>query len=225
VVHPTDAGTNWYELLGLPLNASRDDVAEKTERLSRQATALATTAPERSQQLRDTVRSIRADLLSGPAARARYDDRLSNVGPPPPTSAPPQAAAPGQASPQAESGTEQLINTLVNGIGPTAQRFRRFLQSGWTCPSCDAEGGPADRFCGHCGAPMRSQANQESFPKPTCPACSGSVGATDRFCGHCGAPLKPLVTQESVAKPTCLACSGALGPTDLFCGHCGAQVQ
>jgi hypothetical protein len=64
---------DWYAYLNIAPDAPTEQVEQAVERLSRQATALALTAPERSQRLRDTVRSIKRDLLSGPEARARYD--------------------------------------------------------------------------------------------------------------------------------------------------------
>jgi hypothetical protein len=64
---------DWYAYLNLPTDTPTEQVEQAVERLSRQAAALAVTAPERSQQLRDTVRAIKRDLLSGPDSRARYD--------------------------------------------------------------------------------------------------------------------------------------------------------
>lgn len=209
---PTDATSNWYDLLGLPVGAPDDEVAAAAEKLSRHAAALATTAPERSQQLRDTVRSIRADLLSGSAARAHYDARLASspaagpaASPPPqPPAAPPPFTAPASPPPQfsepmppsapyaasaSPSGPQNLIDSVVNGIGPAAARLRRFLQSGWTCPSCGADGGPADRFCSRCGAPMKEPTSQAPPAKSTCPACAATLATGHRFCSRCGTPV------------------------------------
>ena len=69
--------SNWYDVLDLQMDASTAEISESAERLSRQAAAIANTAPERSQHLRDIVRAIRADLLSGPAARQQYDAALA----------------------------------------------------------------------------------------------------------------------------------------------------
>ena len=64
---------NWYAFLRLSPAAREDEIQSAVERLSRQASALAVTAPERSQSLRETVRAIKRDLLSGPESRRRYD--------------------------------------------------------------------------------------------------------------------------------------------------------
>ena len=64
---------NWYAFLRLSPGAREDEIQSAVERLSRQASALAVTAPERSQSLRETVRAIKRDLLSGPENRRRYD--------------------------------------------------------------------------------------------------------------------------------------------------------
>jgi hypothetical protein len=232
-----NAGTDWYAVLGVDAGAPEADIAAAAERLSRQASALANAAPDRSQQLRDTVRSIRSDLLSGPAARARYDDRLAatragvgqadaapaagavppaGVAPPtpyPPQSAPAPAPAPGTSWPGGASptpggpvpaagppapggpavpGQPNVVDSVVAGIAPIASRFRRFLQSGWTCPNCGAEGGPGDKFCSKCGGPMKVQAPAPP-PAPAraavCPTCSTPVAPGGRFCAKCGTPV------------------------------------
>ena len=64
---------DWHAYLGLSPQAPEQQIAQAVERLSRQAAALAVTAPERSQRLRDTIRLIKRDLLSGQENRQRYD--------------------------------------------------------------------------------------------------------------------------------------------------------
>jgi hypothetical protein len=193
-VGPTsETGANWYDLLGVPADASDEQLTAAAEKLSRQAAALATTAPERSQRLRDTVRTIRADLLSGPAARAQYDARLATAprgvpevrapsSPPPPTPFP-MASSPIDTPPV--PGPQRLLDSVINGIGPASSRFRRFLQSGWTCPSCGNDGGPADKFCGRCGAPMKNPVHVTPA-RSTCPGCAAVLAPGDRFCSRCG---------------------------------------
>ena len=183
---PTDSGTNWYDMLGVSVDAPEEQLRASTEKLSRQAAALATTAPDRSQQLRDVVRAIRTDLLSGPAARAQYDARLASAPRAESPTLEPAGRFPSAMTP-AQSGSQRLIDSVVNGIGPAASRFRRFLQSGWTCPSCGLEGGPADQFCAHCGTPMKVAA-QVRPTRPICTNCAAAFSSNDRFCSHCGAP-------------------------------------
>ena len=202
------AGTNWYEVLGLTHDATDEELAEAAERLARQAAAIANTAPDRSQQLRDTVRSIRTDLLAGPAVRAHYDARLAAepspgpsefvAVPPPPvpgTAGPGQPPTPGSGGglPPAGStptplpmGSAGIIDSVVNGIAPTASRFRRFLQAGWTCPACGADGGPGDKFCSKCGASMKANAPSPPSSRRLCGACSSPLAPSDRFCARCG---------------------------------------
>jgi hypothetical protein len=85
---------DWYAYLNIATDAPTEQIEQAVERLSRQATALAVTAPERSQRLRDTVRTIKRDLLSGPEARARYDAGRNAPAEPPPAPAPEAASVP-----------------------------------------------------------------------------------------------------------------------------------
>lgn len=68
---------DWHAYLGLSPQAPEQEIAQAVERLSRQAAALAVTAPERSQRLRDTIRLIKRDLLSGRENRQQYDPGLA----------------------------------------------------------------------------------------------------------------------------------------------------
>src|SRR5438034_8618110 len=92
---------DWYAVLGVRPGAPAEEIAAAVERMSRQASALANTAPHRSQELRETTRAIKRDLLSGPEARQRYDLSRAERGPsPPPPAAPPaEAAGNGTATP------------------------------------------------------------------------------------------------------------------------------
>ncbi|HXP20994.1 MAG TPA: hypothetical protein VN840_15230, partial [Streptosporangiaceae bacterium] len=72
-----DQAQNWYSVLGLAPAATGEEITEAVERLTRQASALALTAPERSRQLREQARAIKRDLLSGEAERQRYDQELA----------------------------------------------------------------------------------------------------------------------------------------------------
>lgn len=175
----TDQG--WYAYLRVPPDATTEQIEQAVERLSRQASALAATAPERSQQLRETIRSIKRDLLTGPESRQRYDEpRAQRPGPPPPPAAPmPPAVRPAGA---AHSG---------QGAGA---RLARFLRTGWTCPSCGKGAVPSEKFCTKCGTPIRpvqpeaaSGRDREPSPRPVCQACANPLGPLDVFCSKCGA--------------------------------------
>jgi hypothetical protein len=69
-----------YEFLGVDMFASHEEIRAAIERFSKQANALANTAPERSQQLRERLRRIREDLLTTPARRESYNRRLPEEG-------------------------------------------------------------------------------------------------------------------------------------------------
>jgi len=191
---PTGASPrNWYNELGLEPDAPSEVVADAVEPLSRQASALANTAPKRSQQLRDTIRAMRQDLMSGPEARRQYDERLARTPPfrpagpdhlphetvayPEPTWSPPGPSVATPATPVAD--------VIAGTVLPMVARFRRFLQTGWTCPSCAEEGSPGDRFCTRCGAAMK-QASQSGGSR--CANCSNQLSAEERFCTRCGSP-------------------------------------
>ena len=177
---------NWYAYLRLPPEATVDEIQSAVERLSRQASALAATSPERSQSLRETIRSIKRDLLSGPENRQRYDaSRLQRrVAPaaPIPTTGPPPAPASCPPAPYPPTGQR------------AGARIARFLRTGWTCPACGKGGVPSDKFCTKCGTPIqpvRPEAAPEperaSRPRLICGICANPLGPMDAFCAKCGA--------------------------------------
>ena len=181
---------NWYELLQLTPEAPEQTVRAATEQLSRRASALANTAPERAQQLRDQVRAIRRDLLSGDEARADYDRALANAAP---VSVPSSVSAHSGAvrAGVAPSGPARPATPVELGVGG---RIMQFLRSAWTCPSCGASGMPTDVSCGACGAPMRRlddagppEAEQGAL---TCGSCRSRLEPNDRFCSSCGTPAR-----------------------------------
>jgi Double zinc ribbon len=183
------ANNNWYAFLRLSPEATDEEIHSAVERLSRQAAALAATAPERSQSLRETIRSIKRDLLSGPENRQRYDALQSQrLAPPsvpaltrpvPPTSRP-EASIPVPSEP---------VPYAVQGPG---SRLARFLRTGWTCPACGKGGVPSDKFCTKCGTPIQpirpgsAATGGTSRPRVTCATCANPLGPTDAFCAKCG---------------------------------------
>lgn len=186
---------NWYAFLRLSPAAREDEIQSAVERLSRQASALAVTAPERSQSLRETVRAIKRDLLSGPESRWRYDashpPRLPSTpgpaagpllpgpmpGPPGPVPAPPAPVPP---------------EPVPYGFQGPGSRLARFLRTGWTCPACGNGGVPSDKFCTKCGTPIQpirpeaSGSQHAPRPRPACATCAYPLGPTDAFCSRCG---------------------------------------
>lgn len=212
-------GSDWYSVLGLSPAASADEIAVAVERLSRQASALAVTAPERSQQLREVTRAIKRDLLSGQDSRRRYDQSLQPGGPAAPAPAAPLGAAPAgtpvgpaAAPPAASSAGPPAAPPVRPPAGHPApaapatapqvpdrrKRFLRFLQDAWTCPGCGHDAMPGEEFCTKCGGRLRTATGDDL------PAVPGSGGAR---------------------VPSCAACGAALGTDDGFCTHCGSRRE
>jgi hypothetical protein len=171
--------SDWYGYLKLSADAPTEQIEQAVERLSRQAAALAVTAPERSQRLRDTVRAIKRDLLSGQENRARYDAGRAAVpvSPPPPVApsvSPSRSPSPAGPGP---SGGERM-----------GSRIARFLRTGWTCASCGKEMLPSDKFCTRCGTvitPTRHDGAAQGA-RTVCVNCAAPLGANDAFCTRCG---------------------------------------
>jgi hypothetical protein len=211
---------DWYAVLGVGPAASAGEIAAAVERLSRQASALANTAPHRSQELRETTRAIKRDLLSGPEARQRYDLSRAGPGPSPPPPAAPSAkaaedrtatAAVGPPVKAAENWTATAAanwtataaagppdappaDRVMNAGGGLGARIMRFMQTGWTCPACGQGAMPNDRFCTTCGAEIRPAA----APAARAPAAPAPAG-------------------------TCAACGNALITGHDFCTRCGER--
>jgi hypothetical protein len=175
---------DWYAYLRLSPGATTDEIESAVERLSRQATALATTAPERSQSLRETIRAIKRDLLSGPENRQQYDDRVWQSASPGRDPAPPPPALP---------PASFAVSGITRAGQGTGSRLARFLRTGWTCPSCGRGAVPSDKFCTRCGTPIRPVHPEPGpgqdgtpRPRPTCQSCANLLGPLDVFCSKCG---------------------------------------
>jgi translation initiation factor IF-2 len=208
----TMPGPDWYAVLRLAPDASAEEIASAVERLSRQASALATTAPERSQQLRETLRSIKRDLLSGPENRQRYDQSRAharNAVPPqapaastapaapaaqrplapqyPAAPVPPAAPAPASA-PAAAAAPASAAGPGPEGMGA---RFARFMRTGWACSNCGKGSLPNEKFCSRCGSPIQppapaTAARAPAVRNPVCANCGKQLRSSDVFCGSCG---------------------------------------
>jgi hypothetical protein len=196
---------DWYAHLNLTEDAPTEQIERAVERLSRQATALAVTAPERSQRLRDTVRAIKGDLLSGPEARARYDAGRGAASAPPPPAVPPPVMPPAPSAVPASPETGGLAGAWPPaapagaGVGSAggermSSRIARFLRTGWTCAECGKEGLPSDKFCTRCGTTI-TPTRREASVRPTriaCTNCAASLGMADAFCARCGTRVVKL---------------------------------
>lgn len=182
---------NWYAFLRLSPAARDDEIQSAVERLSRQASALAVTAPERSQSLREAVRAIKRDLLSGPDSRRRYDASHPQRLPSPPKPAGPLPPAPRPARPAPMPVPPAPVPPVPYGFQGPGSRLARFLRTGWTCPACGNGGVPSDKFCTKCGTPIQPIVPEASGlhpprPRPACAACAYPLGPTDAFCSRCG---------------------------------------
>jgi len=176
-MHPPDAQrpADWYSVLGLDASATTEHIIAAVERLARQANALSLTAPDRARQLRDQVRAIKQDLLSGPEQRRQYDRQLATP------QAPPAGPAAG-GHPAAFSQQPQR--------GGLMARVTQFLQSGWTCATCGYGALPTDKFCPKCGGKIQpgiapSAVSPEATPA-SCSACGNAIAPGDLFCTKCG---------------------------------------
>jgi hypothetical protein len=223
---------DWFEYLKLAPDAPAEQLEQAVERLSRQAAALAVTAPERSQQLRDTVRSIKRDLLSGAENRARYDAARAAVpeafGKPPaaPPTVPPAMAPPGAGAPPLPPTAPWSAMPQPPAPGP----FNPGPVAGG--PGYGGQGGGQ-------GAGGQSQAlgglealgsRVARFLRTgwTCSACGKEAMPSDKFCTKCGTAITPT-RHDAPARPTpratCANCNMALGANDAFCARCGTSVE
>ncbi len=229
---------DWYAALSLPTTATGDQISAAVERMSRQATALSVTAPERSRLLRDQIRAIKQDLLSGDAQRQRYDQQRAQA-----------QAARGGGRPaawlaqgvqrQAQAGTGQAGMGQAGAgqaqFGGLMSRVAKFLQTGWTCATCGYGALPNDKFCHKCGSPIEAPAIAQQRPGGPGPAQQAAPAAGQ------GAPAalgqqQPLPTsqpqqagqagqvgQAGQAQPGfCGKCGGLIAPANVFCTQCGA---
>jgi len=139
-----------------------------------------------------------------------YDEPM----PPPSAGAPPPPPpAPGAPPPPVQ---EPMPPVPEESAGPTRE-----------CPSCGAQIGLADTFCGTCGAELESAVPAAQLDGTiqgrVCPHCAAGLEPTDTYCGVCGNPVEPEI--EPPAAQICSSCGMELGPEDTFCGTCGNPVQ
>ena len=223
---------DWYAYLQLPPQASTSDVEQAVERLSRQASALAATAPERSQQLRETIRAIKRDLLSGPEGPRSYDaPRVRDVAPPsPPTAtamAPPPAPAPRRAPKHAKPEPAPV---------PPAPAHTPMPPTPAPAAHTPMPPTPAPAPAAHTPMPP-TPAPVQAMPAPTPPG--PALVRAPMPAGPVPAPM-PSVPVET-APPgqgagsrlarflrtgwTCPACGKGAVPSDKFCTGCGTPIR
>jgi RNA polymerase subunit RPABC4/transcription elongation factor Spt4 len=208
---PSKPPRDWYAELRLPSDASTDAITEAVERRSRQAAALANTAPERSQQLRDEVRTMKRDLLSGEQARRVYDasraaattKTADSIAQPPASFEPVpfwmqadsvepnRDAAPGSAWPPMDNNARHSYGQQ-SAAASYQSRFAKFIASAYVCRDCGYAAQPRDRFCAQCGSPLKPVRRHVPVTVPVqhpdaCAYCGTIAGWDHRFCRTCGA--------------------------------------
>ena len=121
-----------------------------------------------------------------------------------------------------------------------------------TCPSCNAQNDPGNRFCDQCGTRLSgatAPAATPPAPQPAaaqrCPACGANVLPGEAFCESCGASLQaappapadaafqptlpvtpaptPPAPADAAFQPT-LPVTPAPAPREGLCWSCGAAV-
>lgn len=199
---PSAAPGDWYSVLGLAPEATAEQITQAVERLSRQANALAVTAPERARLLRDQVRAIKQDLLSGAESRRRYDDAVIQRTIPTAPAVPVGPAGPPvemPATPFLPGPPPSPVN-VTQGPG-LMSRISKFLQTGWTCVGCGYGALPTDKFCPKCGNRVEAglDGGQQAGGSPvglaekrrpaTCSNCGVTTAPRDYFCKRCGNSL------------------------------------
>jgi hypothetical protein len=160
------------------------------------------TAPERARLLRDQVRAIKQDLLSGAEQRERYDQRLARQEPNavpslPPARMPRATPAGGQPLPQAGSSPPDA------GARGLMSRVAQFLRTGWTCSNCGYGALPTDKFCPKCGSKIQP-------------------GLGGRATTHSPPDMAPPSEAPAAQPAPCDTCGGRIAPGDAFCTRCGA---
>jgi hypothetical protein len=240
---------DWYAYLQLPPQASTSDVEQAVERLSRQASALAATAPERSQQLRETIRAIKRDLLSGPEGPRSYDaPRVRDVAPPSPPAATAMAPPPAPAPRRAPKHAKPEPAPVPPAPAPAAHTPMPPTPAPVQAMPAPTPPGPAlvraPMPAGPVPAPMPSVPVESAPPSQgagsrlarflrtgwTCPACGKGAVPSDKFCTGCGTPIR-LIRSEAASEPDrvpsprpfCPSCANPLGTMDVFCSTCGAR--
>jgi curved DNA-binding protein CbpA len=112
-----------YEVLGVGRDATAEAITEAAERLTRQASALANTAPERSQQLRELIRAAKELLLAGDEQRRRYDEELR------------RSDEEERARAAAAAAAKRPLTLLDPALGPVVGNAVRIVRAGLYTPS------------------------------------------------------------------------------------------
>lgn len=241
---PGGAGlADWYSVLKVAPDATTEQIAEAVERLARQANALAITAPERARQLRDQVRAIKQDLLSGAESRQRYDDGLAARAAADADSAPPAPAppAPAQAGPAPPPGYPAAPPPPPGYPAAPPPPPGYPAASPPPPPGYPAASPPpgypgAPRPPGYPPPPPIRPAAPPAQPPTAWPTANPSGPA---FPGPPAPPFRYSPPPQRTPAPglmsriskflqtgwTCVSCGYGAQPTDKFCPKCGNRVE
>jgi hypothetical protein len=230
---------DWYALLGLSPTATAEQIAVVVDRLATLADAESATAPERSRDLYLQINAIRADLLSGPDRRRRYDEMLAyrewaaatrppqaagSMSPlPMPASGPPQAGQPYPVPPQAPESW-MLAPAPVPARGSDAATEAQPASGARTWADPDARG-DAQAGTGAQAGDADSAPGRPGFagPGPDARWQAGPTAHQAVTSSHAGRTMARLRHFLQTAW-TCPACGHGALPADKFCQKCGARV-
>ncbi|MDA8319534.1 MAG: zinc ribbon domain-containing protein [Actinomycetota bacterium] len=235
---------DWYALLGLSPTATAEQITVIVDRLAALAEAESATSPERSRDLYLQIAAIRADLLSGPDRRRRYDEMLAHrewaaaTRPRQPADASPPTAGAWALAPvpdrvfdaateiQSANGTQTWIGVQA---GAGAQAGAGIDPSAGFQPGAPVQSpaGPAFRLGGADGAD----------PTMTAGAGTGTGAGSGTGAGWQAAPTgRPEAAASRAGRTmarlthflrtawTCPACGHGALPADRFCQKCGGRV-
>ncbi len=240
---PPSAGArpkDWYSLLGVAPEATTEQIVAAVERLGRQANALAVTAPERAQQLRDHARAIKHDLLSGEETRQRYDRGLAARAASGADS-PLTGYSPGQAMPP--PGYPSMAPTGPAAPAPAARTPASppgpAIQGAAMVPPRTSPQSPGSQVPG-----LMSRISKFLQTGWTCAGCGYGAQPTDKFCPKCGNRIEsglggplPRVSAAGQANEgppgqvpeaeaaRCDKCGSRVAPGDAFCMRCGGRLS
>jgi uncharacterized membrane protein (DUF373 family)/RNA polymerase subunit RPABC4/transcription elongation factor Spt4 len=178
-----------YKVLGVERDANEESLTTAIDRLTRQASALANVSPERSQQIREQLRSAKEYLLSGADVRERYDRDLEIRE----AEEAQRARAPGLVS--------REVYLLDNDLAQVVKNAAHLIRAGlYTAPAAKV-GADLDRArLNELERGVESDSSREvgqfagqspsSAPTtvgPNCTSCGNALTGDAKFCGICGA--------------------------------------
>lgn len=87
------------------------------------------------------------------------------------------------------------------------------------CNECGFENDDEMRFCGKCGAVLKSAAPD------VCASCGAELKPDMNFCGKCGAKVEGSADPFATQQTKCPVCGAVNSPEAAFCGECGKPLS